>query len=169
VQNLRNFLQIWKNVILSGQNGDFKYKFNDHKDVADKTKFPILSARPRQKRLWATVVTDQYNRAKNNIFNLFNYVFFSKIFNRLKIFCAKIWQDVFAKCHRVVTGKILGRTERCLCYPSDNRFTGFLSVAYQRKWVKNRELKIWPVLSGCPTVHKKIFRVRLENFPGVSL
>ena len=32
---------------LSGQNRNFEYKFNDHKYVADKTGFPILSAWPR--------------------------------------------------------------------------------------------------------------------------
>ena len=33
-----------KNVSLSGQNENVDYKFNDHKDVADKTRFSILSA-----------------------------------------------------------------------------------------------------------------------------
>ena len=30
-----------------GENGNFDYKFNDLKDVADKTEFPILSAWPK--------------------------------------------------------------------------------------------------------------------------
>jgi hypothetical protein len=43
-QNLRIFHKIRNNVILSGQNGNFNLKFNDHKDVADKMGSPILSA-----------------------------------------------------------------------------------------------------------------------------
>ena len=46
-QNLRIFSENSKNLGLSGQNGNFDYKFNDHKDVAEKTGFLILYARPR--------------------------------------------------------------------------------------------------------------------------
>ena len=42
-----HFSQNPKNVSLSGQNRNFDYKFNDHKELANKTGFSILSARQR--------------------------------------------------------------------------------------------------------------------------
>ena len=46
-QNIRTFLKIQKIFSLSGQNGNFDYKLNDYKVVADKTGLAILSAWPR--------------------------------------------------------------------------------------------------------------------------
>lgn len=51
-ENLRIFLNIRQNVSLSGLNGNFDYKFNDHKNVPAKSGLTILPASPKPTSLF---------------------------------------------------------------------------------------------------------------------